>query len=84
MPSRPSVLDAWSPEQVSRGREWVAAWKRAGSALAEVRLRELRNLDTFAAIALLYGADEHSVLRLPSPTSGLIEQQRLFRKFFRA
>ena len=29
MPQRPSALASWSPEQIARGREWVAAWERA-------------------------------------------------------
>jgi hypothetical protein len=83
MPDRPSPLDAWSPEQISRGRDWVAAWKRAGPALEKVRRRELRELDAFSAIALLCGpADYHVAPRAPKPTSGLIEQQRLFRRFY--
>lgn len=82
MPHRPSALDAWSPEQIARGREWVAAWKRAGPALEQVRRQELRALDAFAAIAMLCGPADYSVApRAPKPTSGLIEQQRLFRGF---
>lgn len=82
MPQRWSALDAWSPEQRAHGREWAAAWKRAGSALEEVRRQELQNLDACAAIAMLCGpADYHVPPRAPKPTSGLIEQQRLFRRF---
>lgn len=59
----------------------MAAWKRAGPALEQVRRQELRALDVFAAIALLCGeADYHVAPRAPKTTSGLIEQQRLFRR----
>ncbi len=81
MADRPSPLAEWSPEQLAQGRAWASTWKRAGRALEEVRRHELRNVDTYAAIALLCGpADYHVAPRAPKPTSGLIEQQRLFRR----
>ncbi|MCR4373752.1 MAG: hypothetical protein NUW22_02775 [Acidobacteria bacterium] len=79
MPRRSSALDGWSPEERARGLAWAAAWKHAGPALERVRRQELRNLDVFAAIAMLCGsADYHVAPRAPKPTSGLIEQQRVF------
>jgi hypothetical protein len=84
MESRRSALDGWSPEQVARGRAWAATWREAGPRLEEIRRRELRELDAFAAIALLCGnADYHEHPRAPAPTSGLIEQQRLFMRLHR-
>lgn len=81
MADRPSTLTDWSPEQVAQGRAWVATWMRAGLALEEVRRRELRALDAFEAIALLCGpADYQAPPRAPKPASGLVEQQRLFRR----
>ncbi len=81
MADRPSPLAAWSPEQVAQGRAWVATWERAGRALEAVRRDELRNIDTSAAIAMLCGPADYRVApRAPKPTSGLIEQQRLFRR----
>lgn len=81
MPDRESALAAWSPEQRAQGREWVAAWKRAGPALERVRRQELRSLDVFAAIATLCGPADYTVPpRAPKPTSGLIEQQRVFHR----
>ncbi len=81
MESRRSALDEWSPEQLALGRAWAATWRDAGPRLEAIRREELRELDTFAAIALLCGeADYHVPPRAPSPTSGLIEQQRLFMK----
>ncbi len=76
-----SALASWSPEQIAIGRRWVQAWKNAGRELERIRREELRQLDAYAAIALLCGpADYREAPRAPKPTSGLIEQQRIFRK----
>lgn len=83
MPPR-SALDDWSPDEVTRGRAWVAAWRKAGPRLEAIRHQELRSLDSFAAIALLCDdVGYHDAPRAPAPTSGLIEQQRLFAKLRR-
>jgi hypothetical protein len=81
MPSNPSALRSWTPEQIARGREWVDAWKRAAPELERIRIEELRALDSYTAISLLAGPADYTVEpRAPKPTSGLIEQQRLFQK----
>lgn len=81
---RASALENWSPEQVARGRAWVDAWRDAGPRLEAIRRRELRELDSFAAIARLCGdASYRDAPRAPKPTSGLIEQQRLFARLRR-
>jgi hypothetical protein len=81
MGSDTSALASWSPEQIAVGRRWVQVWKHAGPELARIRRQELRQLDTYAAIALLCGpADYREAPRAPKPTSGLIEQQRLLRR----
>jgi hypothetical protein len=80
MPSPRLPLQSWTPEQIEQGREWVAAWKRAGPELERVRREELRTLDAYAAIALLVGPADYTVEpRAPRPSSGLVEQQRLFQ-----
>lgn len=62
-------------------RRWIETWKRAGPALNAVRCQELRHLDGVKAIALLTGsADYHVEPRKARPSSGLVEQQRWFRK----
>jgi hypothetical protein len=82
--SRRSALDGWSPEQVALGRRWVKTWQQAAPQLEAIRRRELRELDAVAAIALLCGpAEYHDGPRAPKPTSGLIEQQRLFAQLRR-
>jgi hypothetical protein len=79
--SDPSVLASWSPEQVTLARRWVETWKTAAVELERIRRQELRSLDAYTAIALLCGpADYRQPPRAPRPTSGLVEQQRLFAK----
>jgi hypothetical protein len=63
------------------GRRWVKTWQAAGPRLEEIRRRELRELDAYAAIALLCGsADYRMPPHAPKPSSGLVEQQRLFQR----
>jgi len=60
---------------------WVETWARAGPALEAVRLRELRTMpeaDRLRTIDALL--DLGARLAVPRPTSGLVEQQRLFAK----
>jgi hypothetical protein len=65
-------------------RAWVARWKAAGPRLAELRQRELESIDTQQALLSLADAFESCRLRFPpEPTSGLVEQQRLFQKLRR-
>jgi hypothetical protein len=81
MSSRPSALNSWTPEQIAQGRRWVSAWRSAGPALERIRREELRALDAHAAIARLCGpANYHEAPRAPQPTSGLVDQQRLFQQ----
>jgi hypothetical protein len=76
-----SSLANWTPEQIAQGKRWVQAWREAGPALEEIRRRELRELDVTRAIGLLCGPADYRVPpRAPKPTSGLIEQQRIFMK----
>lgn len=84
MESSRSPLDSWSPEQVALGRRWVKTWHDAAPRLEAIRHRELREMDAFTAISWLCGpADYHTGPRAPAPTSGLIEQQRLFTRLRR-
>lgn len=76
-----SALKDWTPEQIAQGLRWVETWKLAGADLERIRRQEIRDLDTYQTIALLCGpADYHQAPRAPKPTSGLVEQQRLFMK----
>lgn len=79
--SETSALANWTPEQVAQGKRWVQAWAEAGAFMEQLRRDELRQLDTYKTIALLCGpADYHQPPFAPKPTSGLVEQQRLFAK----
>jgi hypothetical protein len=82
MASDASALGSWSPEQIALAQRWVQTWKNAAPELERIRRQELRQLDAYAAIALLCGpADYRESPRAPKPTSGLIDQQRAFRKW---
>jgi hypothetical protein len=79
-PKEPTI-PGWTPEQVALGLRWVDAWKRAAVELEAVRRRELRSLDSRRAIALLCGSPAPGVAAPPlRETSGLVEQQRWFRR----
>jgi hypothetical protein len=83
--ARRSALESWTPEQIARGRQWVKAWQDAAPHLERVRREELRGLDAYTAIAWLCGpADYRTAPRAPRAGSGLVEQQRLFRKLRRS
>ena len=74
-------LADWSPDQIELGRRWVHAWQTAGPELERVRREELRQLDGLRAVSLLCGPADYRVPpRAPRPTSGLVEQQRWFKK----
>jgi len=62
-------------------REFVERWKKAGPVLEKIRREELRNLthkDCQQQIHALLEIGSQS--RQPRCTSGLLEQQRIFRK----
>jgi hypothetical protein len=81
MNDEPSALADWTSDQIADGKRWVETWKLAGADLERIRRKELRELDTYRAIALLCGpADYTCAPRAPKPWSGLVEQQRWFMK----
>jgi hypothetical protein len=81
MDSPHRMPDGWTPEQIALGRVWVRTWQSAGEAMERLRRKELRELDGPSVIALLCGpADYFAPPREARPTSGLVEQQRWFRK----
>jgi hypothetical protein len=82
MESKESRLTNWTPEQIAQGKRWIEAWRIASAALEKIRREELRNLDGERAIAALcHDADYFQEPYAPKPTSGLVEQQRLFMKW---
>jgi len=79
--NRSSALANWTPEQIALGRKWVETWKLAAADLERIRRKEIRELDTYKTIQLLCGsADYTKPPYAPKPWSGLVEQQRLFKK----
>jgi len=76
-----SALADWTPEQIALGKKWVKTWKLAGEDLERIKRKEIRELDTYKTISLLCGdADYTEPPYAPKLWSGLIEQQRLFKK----
>ena len=77
----PSALADWTPEEIALGKKWVETWKLAGEDLERIKRKEIRELDTHKTIELLCGDADYTKPRYASkPWSGLIEQQRLFKK----
>jgi hypothetical protein len=63
-------------------KKWVQSWRKAAPALAAVRKRELQAVDYYEKNReildeMLQYAAAHAEVQ---PTSGLVEQQRLFMK----
>ena len=84
MTRRRSALESWSAEQIALGRRWARTWQDAAPRLEAIRRQELRALDTFSAILALCGpTDYRHAPWAPKPTSGLVEQQRLFARLRR-
>ncbi len=66
----------------SDAQRWVNTWIRAGAVLEKVRQNDVKLADTPSAMRSFTGSVLHAVrTHPPSQTSGLVEQQRLFRKF---
>lgn len=68
-------------DEKARIKAWVEAWRRAGPELERLRRREIRRANTASAIAALSGPFESAMRQFPPrATSGLVEQQRRFRR----
>jgi hypothetical protein len=62
-------------------REFIEAWRKAARVLHEVRARELPEIDTVAGLQSLLPAFAASVRQTElRPSSGLLEQQRIFAR----
>ena len=61
-------------------REHVARWNRLAPQLDELRLRELSSIDTAQAIRQLAPAFELAAQQPARASSGLVEQQAIFKK----
>ncbi|MHC4179271.1 MAG: hypothetical protein ACYSWU_17295 [Planctomycetota bacterium] len=68
-------------EDQRRTREWVENWAKVGPKLEALRRRELRAMTYEQRIQAIESVLHlGALLRKPRTTSGLVEQQRLFRK----
>ena len=62
--------------------EWVARWRTIGPVLERERAAEFASADLIATTAAFDGLLRASLCaHPPSPDSGLIEQQRIFRRW---
>lgn len=85
MRERPTAFAGWTDEQIARARQWAQTWKKTGPALERIRRDELRRIDVPKTIDLLCGDWDYTVPpRAPKPTSGLVEQQRVFSRLRRS
>lgn len=72
-------LDMTAEEQ-ELTRRWVQTWKDAAPLLESIRREEIRATDTAQSMPAFDGLFEQAVRDFPpAPTSGLVEQQRLFQ-----
>jgi hypothetical protein len=62
------------------GRIFIETWRRAGPVLEQIRLQELREFDSRKQWRIVDSLFDLGVrLGQPRNTSGLVEQQRIFR-----
>jgi hypothetical protein len=79
------ALRAMTNAERAAYKERVAAWQRAAPVLQEVRDADIRAANTQQAMHAFTGLAVWAVRGYPAPpTSGLIEQQRWFKKLHRA
>jgi len=69
-----------TPEMREQLRRHIDTWRAAGPALEEIRLRELRALDTCEAVRQIFGSFLPPANPGRNATSGLVEQQALFAR----
>ena len=63
-------------------KNWVQMWKKASSVLDKIRKEELKQISTQQSLINLAQAFESARLKNPlRPSSGLVEQQALFKKW---
>jgi hypothetical protein len=75
------AVDEMSEQEKAGMRRWVDAWRRAEPELEQMRRDEIRHANTVISIPAFDGLFESAVRSFPpKPTSGLVEQQRFFRR----
>ncbi|MBX3175260.1 MAG: hypothetical protein KF709_12665 [Gemmatimonadaceae bacterium] len=64
-----------------QAQSWMRQWRAAAPALARVRAAELATVDVVVVAEELEGAlDARMRMEPPPPSSGLVEQQRVFAR----
>ena len=70
-----------SDTEQARLRIYAEQWRRAAPLLERQREEDVRKSDTISAFAFFAGMPLRNLAHFPpEPTSGLVEQQRWFRK----
>lgn len=68
-------------QEKAQAKKCIDAWRRAGPELERMRREEIRQVDTARSIPAFDGLFEGAIRDFPAkPTSGLVEQQRCFRR----
>jgi hypothetical protein len=68
-------------EEKAHAKKCVSAWQRAEPELERMRREDIRHADTAASIPAFDGLFEGAIRDFPMRlTSGLVEQQRCFRR----
>lgn len=75
------TLAEMTVEEKALAQKCVSAWQRAGPELERMRREDIRHADTARSIPAFDGLFEGAIRDYPAkPTSGLVEQQRCFRR----
>ncbi len=70
-----------SEQEKAQLRGWIRNWEKLGPKLEELRRKGIRQVDTAAAIEAFGLAYKSAQLHCPPrKTSGLVEQQRWFKR----
>ena len=71
----------WTADEIALGKKWVEIWQLAARDLDRIKRKEIRELDTYQTLLRLCGPRDYTRPRYaPEPWSGLVEQQRWFKK----
>jgi hypothetical protein len=74
-------VDEMTEEEKAQTLAWIRNWERVGPILEKLRYESLRTVDTAAAIQAFELAYKSARLHAPPRvSSGLVEQQRWFKR----
>lgn len=76
-----NFIPEMTAEEKARARKCVDAWQQVGPELERMRREDIRHADTALSIPAFDGLFEGAIRDFPAKqTSGLVEQQRFFRR----